>query len=234
MILKLGQISVTPFILCLAYSLLLFFDSTRQIALDLKKENNLIELLTFITLFLASLISVRLLMNSRHFQLSRFSISFYSLFSLGVFITAMEEIAWGQWFFGFATPQFIAEINAQNEVTLHNLTALQGHSEYFRVFYGFSGLVGILFTCKHLFNQIAPPFKLLSWFIIIFILALFDLILDFNLDKINSLLTVFTLSKYSGLGWYVNTFNEFVEMLIGITALIYIGERYNSLHKSQL
>lgn len=37
----------------------------------------------------------------------------------------LEEISWGQQLFGWATPSAVAQINAQNETTLHNLIWFQ-------------------------------------------------------------------------------------------------------------
>jgi len=219
-------ISVSPFILCLIYSLLLYVDPTRPLALELLQENNLIELITFGALFLAAIVAGRLLLNSKDMDLSRFSLIFYGLFCAGAFITAMEEIAWGQWFFSFDTPSFIALHNEQNELTLHNLTPLQGHSEYFRVFFGYSGLVGLAFSMTNKFKQIAPPLCLTSWFIIITVLSTLDLILDFDNNLVQQ---IFNFSKNTTLGWYINTMSEFVEMLIGLTSFIYISERFDAL-----
>ena len=41
-----------------------------------------------------------------------------------VFITG-EEIAWGQRMFGIVTPESLAAVNKQNELTLHNISAIQ-------------------------------------------------------------------------------------------------------------
>jgi hypothetical protein len=34
---------------------------------------------------------------------------FYAIFSISLLFTAMEEVAWGQWFFGFETHSFLKE-----------------------------------------------------------------------------------------------------------------------------
>ena len=47
------------------------------------------------------------------------------LFGLFVLIVALEEISWGQKLFGFNTPEEIAVINSQGELTLHNLYSVQ-------------------------------------------------------------------------------------------------------------
>ena len=45
----------------------------------------------------------------------------YVLFCLGLFFVAMEEISWGQRFFGIRTPHLIAQFNQQSELSLHNV-----------------------------------------------------------------------------------------------------------------
>ncbi|AHF63311.1 putative pectate lyase [Synechococcus sp. WH 8109] len=40
-------------------------------------------------------------------------------------LVGLEEIAWGQILFGWTTPEKIAAVNAQNQITLHNLEFFQ-------------------------------------------------------------------------------------------------------------
>ncbi|MGQ0836030.1 MAG: hypothetical protein ACT4O5_14125 [Gammaproteobacteria bacterium] len=47
----------------------------------------------------------------------------YFLAAVGLFLVAMEEISWGQVWFGFSTPADWASLNYQHETTLHNLLA---------------------------------------------------------------------------------------------------------------
>lgn len=54
----------------------------------------------------------------------------YALLAAGFFVIAMEEISWGQRLFGFATPQVIEHLNAQGEMTLHNMRAIPLHEAY--------------------------------------------------------------------------------------------------------
>jgi hypothetical protein len=45
----------------------------------------------------------------------------WSLFTLAMLVIAAEEIAWGQRLLGLETPEFLEEINRQEEITLHNI-----------------------------------------------------------------------------------------------------------------
>jgi hypothetical protein len=45
----------------------------------------------------------------------------YLALAVGLFLSAMEEISWGQRLFGWGTPGALEEINFQGETTLHNV-----------------------------------------------------------------------------------------------------------------
>jgi hypothetical protein len=48
--------------------------------------------------------------------------------AVALLFLAGEEISWGQRLFGWGTPEALAEANAQDETTLHNLNLFQGTS----------------------------------------------------------------------------------------------------------
>ena len=79
----------------------------------------------------------------------------------------MEEISWGQQFFGFETPESFRAMNDQGETTLHNIKGLSGNSEYLRLLYGICGAVGVLLYSYKPFHKIAAPVFLMPWFILI-------------------------------------------------------------------
>ncbi len=45
----------------------------------------------------------------------------FILAALGCFLVAGEELSWGQWIFGWSTPEALAAVNLQNETNAHNL-----------------------------------------------------------------------------------------------------------------
>ncbi len=47
--------------------------------------------------------------------------AYLTIFALGCFFTAGEELSWGQHFFGWSTPESLAAINKQQETNLHNI-----------------------------------------------------------------------------------------------------------------
>lgn len=121
----------------------------------------------------------------------------------------MEEVAWGQWLFGFRTPSVMKEINVQGELTLHNVRGLQGHTEFLRVAFGLGGLIGVWFSFRQTFREIGAPAILLPWFLIITVLAGLDLYNDYyqiqrHIDDV------------------VNRLSELDEMLIATSGFLFI------------
>ena len=45
----------------------------------------------------------------------------FAFVALGCFFVAGEELSWGQWIFGWGTPEALAAVNLQNETNAHNL-----------------------------------------------------------------------------------------------------------------
>jgi hypothetical protein len=50
-----------------------------------------------------------------------------ALLALACVFVAGEEISWGQRIFGWATPEVIADVNVQEETTIHNLEGVHGN-----------------------------------------------------------------------------------------------------------
>lgn len=53
----------------------------------------------------------------------------YACLAFLLFVACGEELSWGQHFLGFETPESIKEINAQDEVNLHNLWLVDSYSK---------------------------------------------------------------------------------------------------------
>ena len=51
----------------------------------------------------------------------------YAMIAFVMLLVGLEEIAWGQILFGWKTPENIAAVNAQNQITLHNLEFFQNY-----------------------------------------------------------------------------------------------------------
>jgi len=198
-----------PFFISFLYSLSLVLPITRHIALWMGGENHPIELLTFGFLLAGGIRGIVLAWQTKNHREKILVYGFYTVFSIGILFTAMEEVAWGQWFFGFETPAALKSINVQGEVTIHNIRGMQGHTEFFRVAFGLGGLLGVWFSSRRYFRKIGAPFILLSWFLIISILAALDLYIDY-----------FSIQRR--LDYLINRLSEFVEMMIGMSGFLFI------------
>jgi hypothetical protein len=199
----------TPIVIMLVYSYILYNPLTRNIGLLLLEENNLIEILTFIFFTIGGILGFRLSIITKKSGENFLTYGFYFIYSIGLIIIAMEEIAWGQWFFGFDTPEALIAINRQGETTLHNIGCLQGHSEILRLSFGIGGLVGICLNFHPFFRNIGAPLILLSWFTIISFHAF--------IDVVNDIIPINRQFDY-----FMQRTSELIELYISISALLYI------------
>ncbi|GAA4889478.1 hypothetical protein GCM10023311_11910 [Flaviramulus aquimarinus] len=206
---KILAIYFFPYIITCLFAFMLVYNKARLYALMLLKENSLVENLTFIAFFLSFLYSIKLVRKIKaktHSKIYKLIIGFMAIV---FFFIAMEEIAWGQQFFNFETPENFKKINAQDELTLHNINGLQGESEIFRLAFGLAGLVGLFLNKNRVLSPIAFPFMLSSYLLVIISISVFDVYDDF-----------YPVSSNISIG--VQRLSELIEMLIGFTALLYI------------
>ena len=121
----------------------------------------------------------------------------------------MEEIAWGQQYFGFDTPTAWRSINVQGETTLHNIAHIHGRTEIFRLIFGLGGLVGVWLSFHPHFQKIGAPAILLPWFVVITLHAAVDVYNDiFPIEELFDYCIIMT--------------SELVELLITISGFLYI------------
>lgn len=94
----------------------------------LTKEDGFYESFGAFFLFLSALLSIYIWYrdnqgNDFYFIKIKKNI-FYLLLGLFFLFAAGEEISWGQRFFNFSTPSYLAEINVQKEFNIHNIEVL--------------------------------------------------------------------------------------------------------------
>ena len=198
-----------PFIIVLMFTVLAGIPLTRDVASWLVRENRPVELVTFVLLVVGGLQGLRLAYRARQEAESTFVYGFYVIFSIGLLVVGMEEVAWGQWFFGYETLEMFEEINVQKEMTVHNIEGLDSHSEYLRLTFGVAGLVGVSVQKHRYFEKIGAPAILFPNLVVITGLAAFDLYIDY-----------WPIQQHFDA--FINYIDEVVEMIIAITALIYI------------
>ena len=192
----------------LGFHALYVLPQTRRLAQWLMQEDLVVEDITFVALFAASVLSVLLARRTHRDRQSALATWFFVALAAGLFVVAMEEISWGQWLFFFKTPGSWKAINRQGETNLHNLDGLWGRSEWMRLVFALGGLVGVLANRWHRLRPIATPSSMLGWFVVITLYVAVDAINDFVRGS-----------------WLLSTFNpmsEWVEMLIGLSALAYV------------
>ena len=102
-----------PIILVFLYSVFLLIPATRKGAILSLTENHPVEIITFLGLFAGGLLGLVLAWRAGKRREKFLVVGFYTLFSLGLLLISLEEISWGQTFFGFSTPRFILQENIQ-------------------------------------------------------------------------------------------------------------------------
>lgn len=202
-------IKVAPIIMMSVCAVFLMNPVTRSATLWMLKENHPVELLTFAVALAAGLLGLALAWRAGKGGEKAFVIGFYAMFAAALIFLAMEEVAWGQQFFGFASPESWQAINAQGETTLHNIVGAQGHSEIFRLLFGFAGLIGIWLASNPKLRKIGPPMMLLPWFAVITLHAGIDVYNDY-----------FAIARQ--FDFNMQRTSELVELLIALSGLLYI------------
>jgi len=110
----------------------------------------------------------------------------FLLLAMAIAFVAFEEISWGQRIFGIETPEYIATINTQNEISIHNMEFFQRSLHFV---YALIGLYGSTVwwqrdnTVRPSFLEkskeyIFPPFYISSYFYFTFIFYYYFLLSD--------------------------------------------------------
>lgn len=216
-----NAIMIAPVIIMFLQGIFLLLPGTRSLSLWMLKENHPVELLTFIVFVVGGVVGLLLALKTRRCGEKSLVYGFYTIFSVGLILLAMEEVAWGQWLFGFETPEAWRSINRQGEMTIHNLPGLQGHSEIMRLTFGVGGLMGVWLSFYPSFQKIGVPALLLPWFIIITLHASVDVFNDF-------------VAIEEHFDYVMQRTSELVELLIAMSAFLYVhlNSRTFRKHKS--
>ena len=108
-------------ILTTAFTLLFVFDTDMYD--DLSQEDQLIEYLSSVFLFVSSYCFFRAFLDLKNqtTAMSKWLMILFLLLSVLFFLGAGEEISWGQRLFNISTPEYLNSINDQNELNLHNI-----------------------------------------------------------------------------------------------------------------
>lgn len=190
-------------------SALLLVDTTESVGAWLLEENHPVELASFAAALAASFVSFSLV---RRLDITnRLARAFYAVFGGAMFFLAMEEISWGQQFFGYSTPESWRGRNSQEELTLHNYDfAGVDFLEIYPLTFALGGLIGIALGFKKLIpGEISPPVWMWPWFVVIVGHSGVDLFHEFSVPS-------------TRLDDLVNHLDEAAEMLVALSGLTYV------------
>ena len=199
-------ITYTPALLLGASAAFVLIPATRDAALWVLAEDRPVEALTFIALLGASVLAVRLAW--RHKGGYPWVSVAYVLFGAASFLIAVEEVSWGQRWLGFETPESFRGINRQGELTLHNVGALQGSSEWMRLLAGLAGLFAVAAHRIPALIRLSAAAVLYSWFLVITGHAL--------VDSFNDIVPI-----EPRFDFMMQRTSEVIELLIGLAAFLY-------------
>jgi len=189
------------------------------------KEHYPVETLTFIVIIASVFIGIKFVLLMYRKKVESYKTIFISLIVLGLIFVGLEEISWGQWFFYFKSPEYFKETNLQRETNIHNLKDLHVIFEYIRVIIGVGGLISIFLNNKSTFKYISSPLVLTISFLIITVFSAIDV---YNFYLPNQRL----LFQIGGFWWFLKFNMEIIEMLIGISAFIFLYSNYRRLKYS--
>lgn len=158
-------------------------------------------------------------------NIESYKIIFVSLLVLGLIFVGLEEVSWGQWFFYFKSPEYFKDTNLQRETNIHNLKDLHVIFEYIRVIIGVGGLISIFLNNTKTFKYISSPFVLIVSFFVITIFSGLDV---YNFYQPNQRL----LFQVGGMWWFLKFNMEIIELLIGLSAFIFLYSNYRRLKYS--
>lgn len=202
-------IELAPFALLLGFSIFIALPATQDAAVNLLRENCPVELLTFGCALAGGIIGIRLALRAWNRSAGAVTWGFYFIFSLGLIFLAGEEVAWGQDFVWYQTPEFWRRHNSQGQLTLHNLQGWHGHNHLLRFAFGFGGLAGIFLARHDVLEPIAPPKILRFWFALILLKSLVDIyVKNVPVDEMAF--------------YVVNKVSEVVEMMVAMAGLLHV------------
>lgn len=202
-------IFIFPIIISILLVLLMLIPFTRNFGFWLLEENKPIEVLTFLFFIIGGVFGMYFSISLFKNKENRFVTYFFLLFSFFLIVVGMEEISWGQQFLHFETPEQWKKINKQGETTLHNLGFMQKFNDNLHFIFGLAGIIGILLRNHILFKKIGAPLILTSWFLIIIFQSALDILVD-----------IIEVSDF--LNFSIERANEFIELLIAMSAFLYL------------
>lgn len=157
-------IGALPWLLAIAYGVLLLVPVTHRTAILLAQENQVVELGTFVAFALAGVRTLVLAGRAAGRGMDRGTVWGFALLGIVFLVMAMEEVSWTQWFLHFETPAGVRAVNEQGEFNLHNLPVVQELNEWF--LFGV-GLVGLALSRRSGAGPLGVPRPIGSAFLLV-------------------------------------------------------------------
>lgn len=218
-------IVVLPWILLVVWSLLMVSPSTRSAAqewMSYERESNPVEILTASFFLIASVLAF-VVASRRRSEAGRWSspaICFVA-FSFAALLIFLEEISYGQHLIGFEAPDFIAALNQQNEVSLHNLHGLHGNAGKMYLVFTLAAFIGLR---ERAIWPLAKVFSVTQWGDVrvpTFLTSLTFAIFSVALAKV----TIESVGLSLEIRKSVRLTTEWAELFIAIWALCYAASK---------
>ena len=188
-------------LLILTIKVILGHDSREYIMMN--TEGGLIEYGTSLAYILAFAFSIPIAKYFLNQKQKWWGILYY-LFAFVLLFIGLEEISWGQRFFGWQTPDFFLTNSSQTDTTLHNLEWFSHHLHNIYILIGFVGSFGWLIISKNSLIRYFIP----SWFISSYFLTS---------------LVIFTILEYTdGFGFFILKDQESVELVLSLGFLFLV------------
>jgi len=171
-------------------------------------ENGPVELLTFASFLAgavaAALLAVRVMRGGG----PRLAARFYGALAVVSFLGAMEEISWGQSFLDFDTPWGLYHVNEQGELNIHNLPGLMELNPMLLLIAGLVLSVALWMSFRPRWRPLGAPTLLATYVAVILVTgAMCFMVYVFYFGEAFDLV--------------VGMLSEVVEMLMGMTLLLY-------------
>jgi hypothetical protein len=144
----------------------------RAHAFELTRDDHIIQWAQFPLLIAAAFYCLRVVLRVGPIEGSTLIKFGFSIFLFLTLILALEEISWGQRIFDISTPDYIKELNAQNEINFHNHSSFQRYRHWLIILFGSVGLMLTYSECYLLrvnksLGFFSPPDFLKSAFLLV-------------------------------------------------------------------
>ncbi len=193
------------------------------------REDSIIEWLTFIFYFLASVVSFNI--SITYYRSNQFFFCLaYLVLTLGLCFISGEEISWGQRILHIATPVFFEKHNIQNEINIHNTKGIGFTISMLYVIVGFYGSIAIYTIPKKvkikynsIVNIFVPDYYLFFYFFVVgFLYLYYDHLSSIVASQFGDSFGITYVSKVEASRFLIGKDQEPAEFLLSCGFLLFV------------